>query len=172
MHEVYLAIGSNIDPHTHIPQALELVGETPGLHVARVSTFYCTPPLGRPDQQPYRNGAVRLQYDQDPHRLKFQILRPIEARLGRKRTPDAYAPRPIDLDILLFDTIVQHTDGLTLPDPDIRTRAFVAVPLAELAPDLVLPDTGERLRNLPIIQEKLTTDAPLTRTLKERFNHE
>jgi len=172
MHEVYISIGSNIDPHTHIPQALKLMDETPGLHVNRVSTFYCTPPLGRPEQDPYRNGAVGVQCDEQPDRLKFQILRPIETRIGRKRTSDAYAPRPIDLDILLFDTIVQHTDGLTLPAPDIRTRAFVAVPLVEIAPELVLPDTGENLRDLPIVQEKLTMDAPLTRLVKERFNHE
>jgi len=172
MHDVYLSIGSNIEPEKNIPKALELMVGTDDLELLRISTFYITSPLGRPDQLPYRNGAVKLRFAHQLQQLKFDILRPIEEGLGRERTCDTYAPRPIDLDILLFDTIVQDTDELKIPDPDIRTRAFVAIPLVELAPNLVLPDTGELLADLPLLQEELTEDISLTRKLKERFNHE
>jgi len=77
-----------------------------------------------------------------PRDLKFGLLRRIEADLGRVRTADKYAARTIDLDILLYgDRIIDQPD-LKVPDPDLRERAFLIVPLAELAPDVVLPDDG------------------------------
>jgi hypothetical protein len=66
----------------------------------------------------------------------------VEADLGRRRSSDKYASRPIDLDLLLYDDCVLSNNQLTLPDPDILERAFVAIPLCELAPDLLLPGSG------------------------------
>jgi len=65
-------------------------------------------------------------------------LRKIEERLGRRRNGDKYSPRQIDLDLILYGSLEMTSDGLTLPDPDIRKRAFLAIPLLELAPDIVL----------------------------------
>ena len=75
-------------------------------------------------------------------RLKQDLLRRIEADLGRRRSSDRYASRPIDLDLLLYDDFVLSNNQLTLPAPDILERAFVAIPLCELAPDLLLPGSG------------------------------
>lgn len=76
------------------------------------------------------------------------MLRTIEAALGRRRSADKYASRTIDLDLLLYDEYVLSNNELSLPDPDIMERAFIAVPLYELAPDLVLPGSGIPIRQL------------------------
>jgi dihydroneopterin aldolase/2-amino-4-hydroxy-6-hydroxymethyldihydropteridine diphosphokinase len=107
-----------------------------------VSTFYKTVPVERPEQPSFINGVVEIETDIAPKELKHSILRGIESELGRNRTDDKYAARTIDLDILLYDDLVTETDDLQIPDPDIRQRPFVAVPLFELDPDLILPDSG------------------------------
>jgi 7,8-dihydro-6-hydroxymethylpterin-pyrophosphokinase len=80
--------------------------------------------------------------------LKFEVLRGIEAELGRVRTEDKYAARTVDLDIAIYGDAVVSEPDLRIPDPDIRKRPFIAVPLLELAPFLMLPDTGEALSSL------------------------
>jgi 7,8-dihydro-6-hydroxymethylpterin-pyrophosphokinase len=70
------------------------------------------------------------------------VLRRIEHDLGRIRTDDKYAPRTIDLDILVYDDLVVETDGVVIPDPEIANRPFLAIPLCELDPGLTLPDSG------------------------------
>ena len=69
------------------------------------------------------------------------MLRTIENGLHRNRESDKYASRTIDLDLLLFGNMVIHEEGLTIPDPDIYNRSFIAFPLSELNPDLIMPDT-------------------------------
>ena len=76
------------------------------------------------------------------------MLRRIESELGRVRSADRYAPRTIDLDLLLYGDLVIDEPGLRIPDPDIRIRPFIAVPLLELEPGLVMPDTGEAIAGL------------------------
>jgi 7,8-dihydro-6-hydroxymethylpterin-pyrophosphokinase len=80
--------------------------------------------------------------------LKRGVLRLIESELGRVRSRESYAPRTIDLDLLLYGNLVIHDRELCIPDPDIRVRPFLAVPLLELKPDLVLPDTDEPLASV------------------------
>jgi 7,8-dihydro-6-hydroxymethylpterin-pyrophosphokinase len=82
-------------------------------------------------------------------------LRQIEAALGRSRSMDKYAARTIDLDLLLYGDSVISSDELTIPDPDILTRAFIAFPLYEIAPTLVLPGFGVPIRE---IVERLATE--------------
>jgi 2-amino-4-hydroxy-6-hydroxymethyldihydropteridine diphosphokinase len=119
--------------------------------VTATSTFYWTEPLGRPGQPRFLNGAWRVETERSARELKFDVLRPIESALGRERNADKYAPRTIDLDVVLYgDGMIEEPD-LTVPDPDIRDRPFLAVPLLELAPELRLPDTGERLAELPVV---------------------
>lgn len=144
--EVFIAVGANIDPEQSITRALGQLAAR--VRVTGVSTFYRTAPLARPGQPPFLNGVWRIETSIPPRPLKFDHLRAIEQCLGRIRTEDRYAPRTIDLDILLHgDTVIDEPD-LKLPDPDIYTRPFVQRPLLELHPDLVLPDTGRALADV------------------------
>ena len=166
--EVFLGVGSNIEPEKHIAEALERVK----LHarVTGVSTFYHTAPLQRPDQPRFLNGVWRIETSTAARTLKFDVLRTIESELGRVRTPDRCAPRTIDLDVVLYgDALIDEPD-LRMPDPDILIRAFLWVPLLELDPDLVLPDTGQRLASLvdPASKEGLEAAADFTERLRTR----
>ncbi len=165
----YIAVGSNIRPEKNVPIAVELLGER--VEVVGVSTFYRTKALHRPEQADYRNGVVAFRTSMTARELRDDVLRPIEVALDRKRSVDKYAPRTMDLDLVLFgDEVVRETD-LNLPDDDLRARPFVAVPLLELAPELVLPDDGARLADLPAAQmtQDLETDTVLSDRLKERL---
>ena len=144
--DVFLAVGSNIDPERHIRDALTHVKSL--ARVTGVSMFYRTHPLGPPGQPPFLNGVWRIETSTPAHKLKFDCLRSVEMELGRVRTADKYAPRTIDLDLILYGQAVIDEPGLKVPDPDICTRAFIAIPVLELAPDLVLPDVEERLASV------------------------
>ncbi|MBI4558486.1 MAG: 2-amino-4-hydroxy-6-hydroxymethyldihydropteridine diphosphokinase [Candidatus Hydrogenedentes bacterium] len=143
MPKAFISVGSNIHPETNILDAVSMLARAVTLR--SVSTFYHTAPVNRPGQPAFVNGMCEVETDLDPQVLKTQVLHPIEAKLGRNRVTDKYAPRTIDLDVVLYDDVVLRTPELRLPDPDLRARAFLAKTLLELAPDTVLPDTGERL---------------------------
>ena len=162
---VFIGVGSNIAPEANIPLALERLAKS--LSLRAVSTFYRTAPVGPAGQPPFVNGVVEALSELPPRKLKFHVLRPIEASLGRRRSgADKYAPRTIDLDLLLYGDAVLSQRGLTLPDPDIRERPFLAAGLLELEPGLVLPD-GTPLRPAPgAAMEPL---ADFSRLLKERW---
>lgn len=134
---VYVGIGSNVEPEKNIPLALKALSKAARL--TGISTFYVTQPIGGTDSPPFYNGAARVETDLPAREFKFDVLRKIEDDLGRVRSRDRFAPRTIDLDIVLYDNLVMREPGLVLPDPDVVTRAFVAAPLLELDPDLVLP---------------------------------
>jgi 2-amino-4-hydroxy-6-hydroxymethyldihydropteridine diphosphokinase len=116
--------------------------------VLGISTVYRTDPVGRPEQSPFYNCVVEIHTEIPPLELKFQVLRPIEKALGRHRTSDKHASRTIDLDLILYEDLVMNGDDIVLPDPDISRRFFLAVPLAELAPDLTMPGTDTRISEL------------------------
>ncbi|HEY3379105.1 MAG TPA: 2-amino-4-hydroxy-6-hydroxymethyldihydropteridine diphosphokinase [Armatimonadota bacterium] len=141
MARVFLGVGANIHPEVNILAALQRLQEQ--VMVVGVSTFYLTAPIGHPEQPPFVNGVVEALTDLPPWELKYTVLRPIESALGRRRSDDAYAARPIDLDLLLYDEVVVSSAELALPDPDITRRAFLAIPLCELAPDIVLPGSRQ-----------------------------
>lgn len=143
-----VAVGSNIHPNRNVPQAIALPQQD--VRVTAVSTLYRTPALDRPHQAPFVNGVWCTETGLDPSTLKYNVLRSIETRLGRVREADAHADRPIDLDLVVYGSVVLREPGLTLPDPDILRRPFPAVPLLELMPDLVLPGTESRLADLPV----------------------
>lgn len=161
----YVGVGSNLDPEDHVVSALQLLhGQLP---VTGVSTFYRTAPLERPDQPPFANGVFRVQTSLAPRQLK-QLLCAVEVKLGRRRTGDRHAPRTIDLDLLVLGDLVLDDVRFRLPDPDIRRRPFVALPLQELAPGLILPDTGEPLSEVcaGLAPDGLVADPELTRKLR------
>jgi len=149
--EAFIAVGSNIEPLRNIPAALEMLAEE--VSVTGVSTMYRTEPLGRPEQPPFVNGVWRVETTLGARELKFTVLRGIEKRLGRVRTQDTYAARPIDLDIATFGEVVIEESDLVVPDPDIMDRAFLAVPLVELAPGLRLPGMEGKLTDAPVCRD-------------------
>jgi len=164
MSQAFIGVGSNIAPEENIPRAVDLLRRS--MRVTGISTFYRTPALGDEEQPPFYNGVIRAETDQPPRAIKVEVLRGIEERLGRRRCADRYAPRTIDLDLILYDDLVVEEPDLLLPDPDILRRAFLAVPLCELAPELVLPGgrpvcslavelTAQPLEPLPAFTETL-----------------
>lgn len=163
---VYVSVSANIDPERNIERALALLSES--APILAVSTFYESAAVDRPEQADYCNGVVEIDTQLRPRELKFDVLRRIEAELGRVRTDDRYASRPIDLDIVIYGSLVIDEADLIVPDPDIWTRAFLAVPLLELAPSLVLPSTGERLKDLSICADtgQIRRCGPLTKRLR------
>jgi 2-amino-4-hydroxy-6-hydroxymethyldihydropteridine diphosphokinase len=128
-----------LDPADNVRKALRLLAKD--MRVVAVSTVYETEPERRPDQPRYYNCVVEIETEEEPPELK-RALRRIEERLGRVRTADKYASRTIDLDLLIYDDLTTETEALTLPDPDISNRPYLAAALAELAPALALPGTG------------------------------
>ncbi len=140
MTHAFIAVGSNIDPEENVRKAIRLlVSRT---RVLGISTAYLTEPEGRPEQPPFYNLVVEIETELPPQELKYGVLRRIEADLGRKRTEDKWAPRRIDLDLILYNDLALETEDLTLPDPQILHRPFLAIPLGELSPDLILPGFG------------------------------
>ena len=144
--KAFVAVGANIEPEHHIEAALRgLMGM---VDVHETSTFYRTTPLLDPRQPDFLNGVWRIETELGPRDLKYDILRGIERDLGRERSGNRYAPRVIDLDLILWGDAVIDEPDLKIPDPDIYTRPFVAVPLAELSPELELPDTKSTVSDL------------------------
>jgi 2-amino-4-hydroxy-6-hydroxymethyldihydropteridine diphosphokinase len=137
--EAFIAVGSNIDPQENILRALLALKKY--MAITGVSNFYQTKAVGASDQPDFLNGVIKVRTYRGPRTLKFEVLRNVEAKLGRVRCADKFAARTIDLDMILYGTVVMDEPDLILPDPAIRTYPFVAVPLLELAPDLILPDT-------------------------------
>lgn len=166
---VYLSVAANLAPEANILAAMARLGELVTLDA--FSSFYRTPAIGRPEQPDYLNGVIRLFSPLAPRSLKMDVLRPIEAELGRVRTADTHAARPIDLDILVHGDHVVCTDLLTIPDPDIALRPFLGAALLELAPDIVLPGETRPLAEQFNTRElsALNVDRAFTRRLKERF---
>jgi 2-amino-4-hydroxy-6-hydroxymethyldihydropteridine diphosphokinase len=132
MSSVFVSVGSNIEPKRNIVAALcDLVSRG---KVVATSTFYRTAPVGPSGQPQYVNGVWWLETQLTPTQIKVGLLRPIEHRLGRIRVSDKFAPRTIDLDMILYDDLSVAEEGLILPHPDI-VRPFVYWPVLELLED-------------------------------------
>lgn len=116
--------------------ALRALAELSFVQIDCVSSFYETPPWGKIDQPPFLNAAARIAFDGTPQALLAKLQR-IENALGRVRNKH-WGARTIDLDLLYVDGVTTSDDVLTLPHPYLTERAFVLVPLAEIAPDLTV----------------------------------
>jgi 2-amino-4-hydroxy-6-hydroxymethyldihydropteridine diphosphokinase len=127
-------IGSNIEPVENTRQAVTLLNQA--VHIDAISASWETQSIGF-DGPNFLNTMVRIQTEQDRETLKLNVLTPIEQKLGRVRTSNKNAPRTMDLDVILFDDQVV--------DPALWRRAHLALPTAELLPDLVFPETGQTL---------------------------
>lgn len=138
MPEVYVAAGSNVEPELHMQQAVaELAREFPGV---RFSSWYRNRAVGF-DGDDFINLVAGFDTALPVHAL-LERLHAIEGRCGRARDAPRWAPRSMDLDVLLYGELVCEEPGLKLPRPDLLRRAYMLGPLAELAPQLRHPTAG------------------------------
>lgn len=147
MERVYIGLGSNLaEPLTQLRGALAALAALPQSRLVAVSSFYASDPLGPADQPRYVNAVAALDTDLAPLAL-LDALQAIELDQGRVRKAERWGPRTLDLDILLFGERRLDEPRLSVPHYHMHARPFVLYPLAELAPDLRLPD-GRRLADL------------------------
>ena len=145
MNKVAIALGSNVgDRESHLAFALERLGRILGR--LRASTWHDTLPVGVAPQPNFLNGAVIGDTALTPRELLDELLA-IERARGRVR-PYEGAPRPLDLDLILFEDEVIDEPGLRVPHPRFRERLFVLEPLSEIAADWVDPKTGSTISAL------------------------
>lgn len=154
--EVGLGFGSNEgDRIAHVREAKRRVLAIPGIRLKAASSLYETEPVGvKPEYQHLKFlNAAMIVWSSIPLLDVHAHLLAIEAGIGRVRTADKFAPRPLDIDVLFAGSLVMNTPALKLPHPQCLKRRFVLAPLVEMAPDLVLPTTQvpvrELLRDLP-----------------------
>ncbi|MDR5861167.1 2-amino-4-hydroxy-6-hydroxymethyldihydropteridine diphosphokinase [Halomonas eurihalina] len=151
----WIGLGSNLDePSAHVERALDELDNLPLTRRRGASPLYATRPVGPADQPDFINAVAQLETRLSPLALLDQ-LQALEQRHGRIRER-RWGPRTLDLDLLLFDEQRLATPRLTLPHPEMTRRAFVLVPLAEVAPALVLPDG----RDIASLTAALSDEAP------------
>ena len=146
MASVLIALGGNVgDVRATFRKAIaHICGMAQAAVIAR-SSDYATPPWGDEDQAPFVNACVEIETGLDPHALLF-VLQKVEQKFGRTRTKERrWGPRTLDLDMIAYDDVRLDKPDLTLPHPRLFERAFVLVPLAEIAPDRVIG--GIRVRD-------------------------
>lgn len=144
-HIVYLALGSNLgDRRENLRQAVASL--SPQMVVKAKSRVYETPPWGFEDQPMFLNQAVKAETYLDPQPL-IKHLKRLEIALGRRESFQN-GPRLIDIDILFYDDLVLDTPLLTLPHPRLHERAFVLLPMLDIAPELVHPVTHKTIREM------------------------
>lgn len=143
---VAIALGSNLGNSLEtVETALHELDKYPEITVKQRSHWYCTAPVG-PPQPDYINGCAILTVNITPPGL-LEILLRVEQKLGRVRG-EKWGPRTLDLDLLLFDDLILKTPNLEIPHPRMGDRAFVLVPLAEIAPHWIDPVTGKAIAEL------------------------
>ncbi|MBV2134959.1 2-amino-4-hydroxy-6-hydroxymethyldihydropteridine diphosphokinase [Pseudomonas sp. MAP12] len=147
MPRVYIGLGSNLaEPAQQLEAALAALGRLPRCRLVAQSSLYASDPLGPPDQPRYVNAVAALDCELAPLEL-LDALQAIELEQGRVRKAERWGPRTLDLDILLFGNLQLDEERLRVPHYHMHARAFVLYPLAEIAPQLVLPD-GRALQAL------------------------
>ncbi len=135
-HNVYLSIGSNIEPELNLPRAVDLLRQYG--QVEAVSEAWKSHTVGSVGPN-FLNASVQLTTDIEPSELKERLVTPVETALGRVRTEDKNAPRPIDVDVMMVDGQASNLDRWD--------NAFVLLPIAELLPDGLHPVTHETLQD-------------------------
>jgi len=141
----YLGLGSNVgDRMSFLTQAISRLARE-GI-VRKISSVHETPPWGKTDQPAFLNACVEFQTSQSPEDL-LELLKQIETELGRKEH-ERWGPREIDIDVLFYGDEQISSQRLTIPHPLLHERAFVLVPLAEIAPDFVHPVLKKNIKEL------------------------
>jgi 2-amino-4-hydroxy-6-hydroxymethyldihydropteridine diphosphokinase len=121
--------------------AVHMLTFNPEVEVVAVSSIRETDPVGIADQPPFLNAAVAIDTELEPRAL-LDLLLAVEHELGRTRNGPRFGPRTIDLDLLLYGDEIVDEPGLTVPHPRLHVRRFALEPLAELDPDLSVPEKG------------------------------
>jgi len=148
----YIGLGSNLDdPRRQITQALAELGGLPGSRLLASSSLYRTPPMGPPGQPDYINAVAQIETALEPHAL-LDALQAIERAHDRVRSV-RWGPRTLDLDLLLYDQQEIADERLCVPHPGLTERAFVVLPLLEIAPTLRVPGFG------PLAERGATLDS-------------
>jgi 2-amino-4-hydroxy-6-hydroxymethyldihydropteridine diphosphokinase len=152
----YVGFGSNIgDKAGNIHRALDILSQIDSIKVTKVSSFYETEPIGYEDQDWFINAVVQIETILTPEEL-LSAFKKVEQIMGRKNMI-RWGPREIDLDLLMYDQLCFESPGLVIPHPRLHERAFVLIPLAEIAPDLVHPIQKKTIAELQAgIQSKKT----------------
>jgi 2-amino-4-hydroxy-6-hydroxymethyldihydropteridine diphosphokinase len=145
MHKVYLGLGSNLGDRSAYLE--KTIGEMdPEVRVLRRSAIYETAPWGFEDQQDFLNMVIEAESELGPPAL-LKKIKDVEKRVGRQAT-FRNGPREIDIDILLYDDSQYAQGNLTIPHPRLPERAFILAPLAEIAPDLIIPGQEKSVAKL------------------------
>jgi 2-amino-4-hydroxy-6-hydroxymethyldihydropteridine diphosphokinase len=145
MSKAFVALGSNLSgkldcPASQVIRGFQSISKLFKTKLIKQSSLYQSAPFGYANQPDFINAVAEIRTQLSPENL-LQALLNIELEAGRER-PFANAPRVLDLDLLLYDDLTLHSKTLTLPHPRMHERAFVLLPLAEIAPDLVIPNHG------------------------------
>jgi len=146
MTRAVVGLGSNLDPDRNIRLAARLLARCEGWSLRAVSPTYAGPAVGT-DGPDFCNAAALIDTSLEPADLKAR-LRSIEERMGRVRTEDKFAPRPIDLDIVLFEGFEGEVGGAAIPDPGLEDRAYLTIPVADIVPEWEYRRGGPTLRDL------------------------
>src|SRR5690625_345410 len=147
MEVAYIGLGTNIEPrYQYIKESISLLKRNEHISVINISSIYETTPVGYLNQANFLNLVVKIKTTLSPLQL-LNICQSIENQLERKRTI-RYGPRTIDLDILIYNDLNKQTDRLTIPHPHIEKRAFVLIPLAEIAPHLFISFYNQTVKDL------------------------
>jgi 2-amino-4-hydroxy-6-hydroxymethyldihydropteridine diphosphokinase len=137
----FIGLGANLgDPEAQVRTASAALGKMPRTRLVRASSLYRSAPVGYRDQPDFVNAVAEIETELTPDELLKDLLE-IEAHFGRARS-FSNAPRTLDLDLLLYADQVITRPGLIIPHPRMHERAFVLAPLAEIAPDTVVPGKG------------------------------
>ena len=147
MTQCAIALGSNQgDSLSILERSLNVLNNIPGIELQTTSSWYQTKPVGTAEQPDYLNGCALLSAAQTPEEL-LAVLQATEIQFGRTSKGDLQ-PRTLDLDLLLYGDLVLNTPNLTLPHPRMTERAFVLVPLSEIAADWIEPVSGIKISKL------------------------
>ncbi|MDX1414295.1 MAG: 2-amino-4-hydroxy-6-hydroxymethyldihydropteridine diphosphokinase [Candidatus Promineifilaceae bacterium] len=144
----YLSLGSNINPEHNLPLAVTQLAQFGRIRAA--SSVWQTAAVGFTEQADFLNAAVLLETTLSAKELRLWAIAEIENSLGRVRTENKNGPRPIDIDIMLFNQEVHMLDQRQIPDPELLKRSFVAIPMAEIAPDYVHPQVKRTLKEIAL----------------------
>ncbi len=146
MATAYLCLGSNLgEREKNLTQALSLLSQE--INMEKVSPVYETEPVGYKEQPLFLNLVCQITTDLNPREL-LRLAKNIERKMGRAPSRQINSPRLIDIDILFYDNTIIETQDLTIPHPRLSQRAFILIPLAEIAPKLVHPVLGNSIAEL------------------------
>ena len=146
-HQVYIGLGSNLgNKRENYLEALDRIAKLPKTRIVKESSVYESEPHGD-SKEWYINAVIQIETDLKPEAL-LEKFKNIERAMGRKKVRKKWGARIIDLDILLYDSLIMNKKNLKIPHGEMQNRKFVLIPLSELAPQVVHPVLGASISEL------------------------